>query len=77
MIAAITTEEGLSASFPCHPTCKRCGGLMSPSVAMQQTFTSGSPDFPGDLTGITLSPGGPGKLIECLKCDKCGWSVTQ
>ena len=24
-----------------------------------------------------MSPGGPGKLIDCLKCPKCGWSVTK
>ena len=23
-----------------------------------------------------MSPGGPGKLIDCLKCPKCEWSVT-
>lgn len=24
----------------------------------------------------TVSPGGPGKLIECMKCLECGWSVS-
>lgn len=41
------------------------------------TFT-GMPDFIGD-TGAnavcTMSPGGPGRLIDCLKCADCGWSV--
>ena len=26
---------------------------------------------------VTMSPGGPGKLISCLKCPQCGWSVTN
>lgn len=44
--------------------------------AIQQTFTSGSPDFPGESVGITLSPGGPGKLVNVLKCRDCGHSFT-
>ena len=56
--------------------CKKCGGTMKPSKALQQTYTSGMPDFPGDDVGVTISAGGPGKLIDCLKCEKCGWSVT-
>ncbi len=44
--------------------------------AIQQTFTSGIPDFPGDNVCITLSPGGPGKLVDVLKCRDCGHSFT-
>jgi len=54
---------------------RNCKGTMKRSKAIQQTSTSGLPDFPGDTVGITLSAGGPGKLIECLKCDTCGHSV--
>lgn len=56
--------------------CRKCGGGMKPSKAIEQTYTSGMPDFHGDDVGITISPGGPGKLVDCLKCEKCGWSVT-
>jgi hypothetical protein len=56
--------------------CRKCGGNMVAGKAIQQTLT-GTPDFPGDTTAVTLSPGGSGKLIDCMKCDKCGWSVTD
>lgn len=55
--------------------CKRCGGPMEPSKAIAQTYT-GMPDFPGDKHCVTLSPGGPGVLVDCRKCSACGWSVT-
>ena len=56
-------------------TCKRCKADMTPGKAIEQTFT-GSPDFAGDVRGVTMSPGGAGKLVDCLKCPECGWSVT-
>ena len=55
--------------------CRKCSGLMKPGVYTAQTF-SGIPDFPGDTHPVTVSPAGPGRLAECLKCDACGWSVT-
>lgn len=55
--------------------CRRCGGNMVPGLALAQTYT-GLPDFPGDSRAVTMSPGGPGKLVPCLKCVKCGHSVT-
>jgi hypothetical protein len=55
--------------------CK-CGGKMRPGKALAQTFTGGTPDFPGDDHVSTMSAGGPGKMIDCMKCEKCGWSVT-
>lgn len=60
-----------------HPidTCKKCGGAMAQSKAIGQTFT-GTPDFAGDGHVCTMSPGGTGKLIDCMKCAECGWSVT-
>ncbi len=57
-------------------TCKKCGGAMKPGKAIAQTWT-GLPDFPGDKHCVTLSPGGSGKLIECVKCEECGWSMTS
>ncbi len=55
-------------------TCRKCGAAMEPGIAIEQTYT-GSPDFPGHEV-VTLSPGGPGRVIECVKCSACGWSVT-
>lgn len=57
-------------------TCRKCGGAMKPGKAIAQTWT-GSPDFPGDNHCVTLSPGGAGKLIDCIKCEKCGHSVRN
>jgi hypothetical protein len=55
--------------------CRKCGAPMQPGVAFAQTY-SGSGDFGRDDV-VTMSPGGPGRLIECLKCSGCGWSVTS
>lgn len=54
--------------------CRKCGGKMKPGQALGQTCI-GFPDFIGGEV-ITLSPGGPGYLIDCLKCEKCGYSIT-
>ena len=54
--------------------CRRCGGAMLPGKAIAQTF-GGKPEWPGD-TIYTMSPEGPGRLIECLKCEKCGYSIS-
>lgn len=55
-------------------SCKYCGHRMRPGIAMGQTF-SGSPDFSGGPV-VTISPAGPGVLIDCLKCPQCGYSVS-
>jgi hypothetical protein len=57
--------------------CKKCGGSMRPGDYLKQTLT-GMPDFIGCTEVCTVSPGGPGKLMKdgCMKCEKCGWSVT-
>jgi hypothetical protein len=57
-------------------TCRRCGSEMRPGIAMSQTATPGALDFPGDREASTFSAGGPGKLVQCMKCPECGWSVT-
>jgi len=57
-------------------TCKKCNGEMRLGQALEQTLISGSPDFPGDKVGITMSAGGPGKLVDCMKCSDCGWSIA-
>lgn len=71
--ALIKAENALEQSFDML-TCKKCGGDMQPGQAIAQTFT-GSPDFIGGEV-CTVSPGGPGKLVECSKCPECGWSTT-
>lgn len=53
--------------------CKRCGGEMNPGKAIAQTF-SGSSDFTSGPV-VTMPPDGPGRLIQCLKCSSCGWSI--
>ena len=54
--------------------CRKCGGEIKPGKALAQTFT-GLPDFPGKEV-VTISAGGPGRLIDCMKCEACGHSVT-
>lgn len=54
--------------------CKQCGTEMVPRAAIQQTWR-GVGDF-GTIDIVTLSPGGPGKLVACYKCLECGWSMT-
>lgn len=53
--------------------CPKCGVLLKVGQAIQQTYT-GVPDFAGDAYPVTVSPGGPGKLVSCLKCPECGYS---
>ncbi|KKW09808.1 MAG: hypothetical protein UY48_C0053G0010 [Candidatus Gottesmanbacteria bacterium GW2011_GWB1_49_7] len=48
---------------------------------MDQTWVRGIPDFLGEPDNTqnlvqTMHAGGPGKLIHCLKCPNCGYSVT-
>ena len=57
--------------------CLKCKADMVPGKALAQTFTAGELDFPGDDHAVTFSAGGPGKLVDCLKCPKCGRSVSQ
>lgn len=57
-------------------TCRKCGGEMRAGVAMGQTVT-GMPDLIGSDEVCTVSPGGSGKIISCMKCVDCGWSVTK
>lgn len=64
------TLKALSA-----PTCRKCGGAMSPGKAIAQTIT-GIGDFHDADAVVSVSPGGPGALIGCMKCEDCGWSVT-
>ena len=56
--------------------CPRCkAGKLRPGKAIEQTWVAGIGDFDSREFGITMSAGGPGKLIDCLKCDACGYSI--
>lgn len=55
--------------------CKHCGGKMEVGQALEEIYESGLPDFIGDTRGITMSPSGKSKLVSCIKCVECGWSV--
>jgi len=59
-----------------NTSCKKCNIVMRPSKAIAQTFVGGTPDFIDDTHSSTFSAGGTGELIDCLKCPKCGWSMT-
>jgi hypothetical protein len=54
------------------PRCLRCRVKLEPGIAMVSTLVR-SRDF-GEI--ITLNPGGPGRMVKCMKCPKCGYSVT-
>jgi len=56
--------------------CEKCGVELAKGVALQQTLT-GIPDFAGDEHPVTVSRGGPGKLIQCWKCPDCGKSYAM
>jgi hypothetical protein len=70
MTSAIAT--GLASHLPSR-SCKICNTKLTKGVAIINTLT-GIPDFPGDANAVTVSPGGPGSLVDVLKCPKCGWS---
>ena len=60
-------------------SCRKCGGVMKRGIATGQTYV-GHPDFPGETgleAGCTVTHGGPGKVITVLKCQDCGWSVSD
>ena len=70
----IKTALGAAMGAACACVCPRCAGPMRPGIAMGQTY-SGNPDFPGGEV-VTVSPGGPGRIIACMKCAACGHSET-
>lgn len=55
--------------------CPKCPGNMLPGKALENILT-GSPDFIGG-EAVTMSPSGRAKLVDCLKCERCGFSVTK
>ena len=57
--------------------CRKCHTEMKPGKATGQTYTGGMKDFASDERAVTFSAGGPGVLIECMKCPACGYSVSK
>ena len=55
-------EKALGEVMVQAKLCPRCGAGMRPGIAIEQTYT-GMPDFPGDKCAVTLSPGGPGRVV--------------
>lgn len=53
--------------------CQKCQIDMVPGVALMSTVT-GMADF-SDGEVVTMHPGGPGLLVDCLKCPSCGHSL--
>ncbi|WP_448510089.1 hypothetical protein [Immundisolibacter sp.] len=74
--AFIACVRGILGTDPDLRLCKRCCGIMRPGITMGQTWIAGIPDFPGQDACITMSPGGPGRVVDCMKCEACGWSLT-
>ncbi len=68
------TIRDSDCNLPANSNCRKCGGEMRPGIALAQTCT-GVDDFAGHGV-VTMSPGGPGKVIDCLKCGQCGHSVS-
>jgi ribosomal protein S27AE len=59
--------------------CPRCGASLFLGKALMNQAQAGLPDFPGDSgiqPGQTFSFSGEAKMVECLKCEKCGYSRT-
>jgi uncharacterized protein YuzE len=77
---------------PCHcgfhqmwemitATCPRgCALPLIEGRALRTTLVAGAPDFIGDKSdtrGMTISPGGPGEMVDVWKCPGCGYSRTK
>ena len=61
-----------------NDTCRRCGVALVPGRAIKPTLIAAESEFgrDDDLTGRTLTAGGPGELVDVLKCPACGYSRT-
>jgi hypothetical protein len=56
--------------------CRKCGAEMLPGVALVNRLR-GVPDFVGSKDVVTMSPDTKAPVrVRCLKCVKCGWSVS-
>lgn len=64
----IRSVEGLS----CPTNAATANPPMSEGIALMSTLV-GEPDFTSGEV-VTLSEGGPGRLVAVMKCTECGWS---
>ena len=67
----------MSSNHTPPPACHKCAVAMKKGTALQSTLVYGTPDFAGDMRGVTVSEGGPGRFVLCWKCPKCGHSITR
>ena len=70
--------SAISDKNPCETPvndgkCRKCGGTMRPGKALVNGW-SGSDDM-GEVCTVSADPK-LHKLIDCMKCEKCGWSVS-
>jgi len=76
----VDNKVAVSSSVPLigSAACPRCGGDLDIGHALQNIASAGILDFPNadDSIGQTFSYNGEAKLIEVLKCVKCGYSRT-
>lgn len=78
MVQDIGPQRALGIERCTRGLCMHCGGQMRPSMAYQNSMTFAQ-DFPGEKTGSrgqTMSRDGVAQLVNCVKCEACGWSVT-
>ena len=48
--------------------------LATPASANHALYTYGNPNTIQFCEVVTLSEGGPGRLVAVMKCTECGWS---
>ena len=58
-------------------TCRKCNLKMQPGRALVNVAAAGAPDFIGSREAVTYSFSGAVKMIDVLKCPKCGFSRTD
>ena len=50
------------------------GVIATPASANHALYTYGNPNTIQFCEVVTLSEGGPGRLVAVMKCTECGWS---
>lgn len=56
-------------------TCPKCQVALLQGVALEPIMAASGDDIGCDL--VKLYPSGNARLVPCLKCPKCGWSVKE
>jgi len=62
--------------------CKRCLEIeLQEGLVLVEIFRPGADDFfnqgPDSLLGRTMVPSGQSRLVQCLKCPNCGYSLIN